>query len=393
MSKRALILGAVGLAAIGGAAFFMLEPDPQTVLHKAQRKLVTEVAMRLDVESRLVLPPEDLTGGVVASATAVDVVMRTDLDFSDPLKRASATTFAFTQGEAEAGVKMSGEARRKDGRHYLKLDETGLLDDELSERVQGKWIVSERSFLEFVMPPDERALAEKPLDMSGVIDMAYAISKVDLFRVTENLPAAKVGDAAARHYAVELNMDAVSALMLKLRELRTGMPVSAEDVLAVTAEIVRWGQPLGEVWIGKRDGKFLKIELVSALEGDGASGAVGGAVTFSRYGQPVVVAAPGAEDIEKALGPLFLKRLNLAGDRELALTADEPEAPAEPLVEPGASVQKADSDGDGLSDGQENFYGADAWNPDTDGDGWSDGLEFEKGMNPIGPGTLFGFGL
>ena len=144
MSKRALILGAVGLAAIGGAAFFMLEPDPQTVLHKAQRKLVSEVAMRLDVEGRLVLPPEDLSGGVVANATSVDVVMRTDLDFSDPLKRASASTFAFTQGAAEAGVKISGEARRKDGRHYLRLDETGLLDEEISSRARGKWLASDR---------------------------------------------------------------------------------------------------------------------------------------------------------------------------------------------------------------------------------------------------------
>jgi len=392
MSKRALILGGVGLVGIAAAVFFLLEPDPQAVLHKAQRKLVTEDSMRVDAEGRLVLPPEDLTGIVTASATAVDVVMRTDLDFTIPLKPASQTTFSFTQGSGAAAVKLSGEARRVDGRHYLKLEETGQLSADVASRLKGKWVASDRSFLEFVFPPDERALAERPLDLAGVTAMAVAIGDVELFQVTKTLPEEKVGDVNARHYAVELNMEAVSALLLKRRELRTGAPVTAEDVLAVTAEVVRWGQPLGEVWVGKRDGKFQKIELVSALEGDGASGAVGGKVTFSRWGQRPDIEAPEAEDIEKALGPLFVKRLSLADDRDgTAETATPPkETPPAPTTD---ALQAADSDGDGLSDGQEHFYGSDAWNPDTDGDGWKDGLEFEKGMNPIGPGTLFGFGL
>ncbi|HTK59627.1 MAG TPA: hypothetical protein VL283_00305, partial [Candidatus Baltobacteraceae bacterium] len=360
MSKRALILGGVGLVGIAGAVFFLLEPDPQAVLHKAQRKLVVEDAMRLDVEGRLVLPQEDLTGIVTASATAVDVVMRTDLDFTVPLKPASLTTFAFSQGAGAAAVKLSGETRRKDGHHYLKLEETGTLSDDIASKVKGKWVSSDRSFFEFVMPPDERSLDEHPLDLAGVTAMGVAIADVQMFRVTKTLPEVKIGDAMARHYAVELNMSAVSALLLKLRELRTGAPVDSEDVLAVTADVVRWGQPLGEVWVGKRDGKFLKIELVSALEGDGANGAVGGMVTFSRWGQRPDIEAPEAEDVEKALGPLFSKRLSLAGDRGTETSETAPVATAMPTA-PGAAAQEADSDGDGLADGQEFFYGSDAW--------------------------------
>ena len=42
-----------------------------------------------------------------------------------------------------------------------------------------------------------------------------------------------------------------------------------------------------------------------------------------------------------------------------------------------------DSDGDGLSDGDEiNVYGLNALNPDTDGDGASDGVEIELGSSP-----------
>ncbi|GEM_PF-2341425 len=394
MSKRAIIFGGLGLAIVLAAAFFLMDPDPQAVLRKAQRKLVTEDAMRLDAEGRLVLPPEDLSAAIAASATGIDIVMRTDLDFSIPLDPASVTAFAFTQAVDGEAATLSGETRRKEGRHYLKLDAPGRLDAELAGRLKGIWVASDRPFLEFVLPPDERVLAERPLDLAGVTAMAIAITEVDLFRVTEKLPTATIDGLKARHYAVELNMDAVSALLLKLRELRTGAPLQAEDVLAVTAEVVRWGQPLGEVWIDKRTGKFHRIELVSALEGDASAGAVGGSVIFSRYGERTPVSAPEAEDIEKVLGPLFTKRLSLSDDR----ADDAPDAPAASALPsaptaPGTAVQEADSDGDGLADGQEFFYGSDAWNPDTDGDGWNDGLEVAKGMDPVGPGALFSFGL
>lgn len=394
MPRRAIILVVLALAGLGALGFFMLRPDPQTLLRKAQRKLVTENAMHLDVEARVALPPEDLAGDLVSVATGVDIVMRTDLDFFVILKPASRTEFEIVQGAGASASKLAGESRRKEGRHYMKLDETGRLEADVASRVKGKWIVSDRPFLDFVIPPDERALAEKPLDVSGVVAMGVALAEVDLFRVTKALPDDEIGGAKARHYAVELDMEAVSALLLKLRELRTGRPVEAEDVLAVTETVLRWGQPMGEVWVAKRGGKFAKIELVTALDGDGSSGAVGGAVTFSKFGQRPVIEAPQAEEIEDVLGPIFTKRLDLAGGREIA-SAEPP--PSQGLgisaKEQAVVEQNADADGDGLTDVQEFFYGADAWNPDTDADGWSDGLEVEKGMNPIGPGTLYGFGL
>lgn len=48
-----------------------------------------------------------------------------------------------------------------------------------------------------------------------------------------------------------------------------------------------------------------------------------------------------------------------------------------------------DSDKDGLSDYEErNIYGTDPYNPDTDGDGMSDGDEVRNNRNPKGPGKL-----
>lgn len=54
--------------------------------------------------------------------------------------------------------------------------------------------------------------------------------------------------------------------------------------------------------------------------------------------------------------------------------------------EPGEAER--DTDGDGLSDKEEAYYGTDPNNPDTDGDGMSDGDEVKRGRNPLGPGLL-----
>lgn len=47
------------------------------------------------------------------------------------------------------------------------------------------------------------------------------------------------------------------------------------------------------------------------------------------------------------------------------------------------SVIPGDSDGDGMEDGIENWYGTDPYNPDTDGDGLPDGVEIKIGTNPL----------
>ena len=47
-----------------------------------------------------------------------------------------------------------------------------------------------------------------------------------------------------------------------------------------------------------------------------------------------------------------------------------------------------DTDGDGLVDDLEGYYGTEIDNSDTDGDGYSDGEEIKNGYDPIGPGNL-----
>lgn len=56
----------------------------------------------------------------------------------------------------------------------------------------------------------------------------------------------------------------------------------------------------------------------------------------------------------------------------------------------GTDPYNADTDGDGLSDGDEVIiWKTNPLNPDTDGDSYKDGDEVRNGYNPLGPGKLF----
>ncbi len=74
------------------------------------------------------------------------------------------------------------------------------------------------------------------------------------------------------------------------------------------------------------------------------------------------------------------------GNYVFRYTTTGAEAPCEnPFVEVTISVNDCivDSDGDGLTDGQEAELGTDPFNPDTDGDGFNDGDEVANGTDPL----------
>ena len=51
----------------------------------------------------------------------------------------------------------------------------------------------------------------------------------------------------------------------------------------------------------------------------------------------------------------------------------------------GTDPLNPDTDGDGLDDGEENLMATDPLNPDSDGDGWLDGEETQQGTDPLNP--------
>ena len=388
MSKRAIILILAALAVVSVIAFMLRVPDPQAVLRQATKRLTEEKTFQVELKATMVGELPELEGGTLsANATGVDMLVRAALNRTDPLNPASVSVFEVQQGLTGGGTaRLAGEARRKDGLHYLRLTQAEGVQGMEASRATGVWMKSDRPFLDLLFAKP----TGNPLDAAGFETMRTNVQALDLFTVVQRLPNETLDGRKMLHYSVELNMEAISAILLKLREVRARAPVGTEDVLAVTAELVAWNRPVGEVWVDAKTRRFKQITLGTPLGESGESGAAAGTLVFSNEGVAVAVESPEAEDVGALLGPLFQKGLNLSGDRAPGETV--PQTPASASATPGTATQ-TDTDGDGLVDAQEFFYGSDPRNPDTDGDGASDGREVEKGMNPAGTGTLYGFGL
>lgn len=364
---------------------------------EAQRKLAAEKTFRYELAFRAEGGWErpELRLGEPGAEVLLLGTQKTAVDRSVPERAASAAEFSYRLESGGAAIVLSGEARRKDGVHYLSLDRssTELLPG--MDRVKDRWVSSEAAFLSFLFEKKAEAPETRPLKSEDWREWHRALGAVPLFEAVEDLGAAEEGGAAVRRYRVRVRSDVAAALLLRWSELRTGIPAQPGEFAMLRAQVASWGEAEGEVWIGKKDGKFRRIALGGAMPEEFGGAKFSVDVRFDGYGEPVAVEVPEATPLEDVLGPMLFGRLSLSGDRPPpAPAADEESTPALPLNPPSPAPEtESDSDGDGLPDAQEFFYGSDAWNPDTDGDGWQDGHEVANGMNPAGPGTLFGFGL
>ncbi|MFH1193716.1 MAG: hypothetical protein V1661_01845 [bacterium] len=95
-----------------------------------------------------------------------------------------------------------------------------------------------------------------------------------------------------------------------------------------------------------------------------------------------VQSSPAPQILKATAGPEPFKTLS-------AKDTDRDDLPNEEEALRGTAYNNSDTDGDGLSDGDEvKKWGTDPLDSDTDGDGVSDGAEVKAGTNPLGDGIL-----
>ena len=136
--------------------------------------------------------------------------------------------------------------------------------------------------------------------------MRAAAGNVSIFSEISPLPDGEFEGAVMRRYLVTVNQDAVIALMLKWREVKTRQETAEQDYIAAAANAASWGVPQGELWIDKKTGYARKVILKTALASAIGVADVGFEATFSRYGEPVKVEAPEpAEDLADLLGAVL----------------------------------------------------------------------------------------
>lgn len=390
MNRTKVILILIAAAVLSAVVWFLAQPDGSVVLLQAQRNLVEAETFRYEIEldTKGVWARKEIALTAGEEPIHLTGTVRSDLNRTDPVLPASVSSFDLTLASEGEDVFLRGDARRKDGRHYLRLKEASRTIFPGIERAINKWVFSDAPFTDFFVVKEEGEFEEFPLDTDGVGELEEAFSTIQVFRHLETLGTEEVDGVKNFHYRIGVSQEAVAALLLKKKELMTGVPVESEDFVEMLAKVSTWGDITGEVWIGKKDRRMRRIDLTTTLPEELGGATVSARTFLSRYGEPVEVDAPEAEDVMDLFGRILLGRLNLAGDRTIEEVIEEEEEEV-----PEAQPETGDSDGDGLSDSSESFYGSDAWNPDSDADGWPDGLEVRNGRDPMGPGVLFGFGL
>ncbi|MFH1047393.1 MAG: hypothetical protein V1738_03760 [Patescibacteria group bacterium] len=206
-----------------------------------------------------------------------------------------------------------------------------------------------------------------------------------------------IGGVSTYHYEIKPEMLFVKDFFVTSETLRRGRELNAAERQSIDKLFNNLKAENGEIWISHGDYYLRRILLRFKYDDGERDSLLTMTATFSDFNQPVTVDGPTGEvqninDIVRSLLPGIVNRLPLAQTGGQNTVSDSDNRPGGlPIDEPVGADQ--DSDGDGLPNALEFFYGCDAHNPDSDGDGQNDGAEIDAGQNPNGSGGLFDFGL
>lgn len=174
--------------------------------------------------------------------------------------------------------------------------------------------------------------------------------------ITAMLPEESIYGIDTRHYAYAVDKNTVGALLDALAAATPDADYTQiRELLGTTNDVT------GELWIGKSDSLLYKAMVATTLKG-AQQFVVTLTFAMSDYGEAVTVTAP---EVSTPLQDVMVEVLTKVSE-----------------------AAKADDDGDGLNNRDEDKYGSDKNTPDTDGDGFSDGDEVKNGYNPAGDGKL-----
>lgn len=293
------------------------------------------------------------------------------------------TTFVLTT-DVE-GAEVRGNVRDLGEILYAFLNDAPQYDDVDLTAFEDEWITVPSTFSFAPLLGSEPL---PPLSAEDVTELKMLITTIDLVDVVRAEKTEFIDVDLTRRYEVVLDIDGLTIFLARLWELRHDAPIGAGTFLSIQEELQKYDDVTGELWIGKRTFLLHRAKFV----GDDFELVV----NFRDFNQPVTIAAPDEEgkDIRKALGELGFDAaaLPLASEGR-ALSSTETTTEFGALPTSSGEATDYDPDKDGLTNSLEGFYGTDPNHPDTDGDGVSDGEEVGSGRNPRGSGSLFSFGL
>lgn len=288
---------------------------------------------------------------------------------------------------------------------YAKLNQVDFSIDGVDDSAEKKQI---DSFVEifknnwYYLSPEEFSAmsSEESAQIWNSMNLGDKIKDYSLLKFSSDLGDENIGGVDTYHYVVKMDVEEAARFVLDVMK-ESAKNSSEEDEKSFskyldenTKNIENAKKALNfvmnninsEVWIGKDDGLIHRLKITGSFdeqfvkdyakamseEGEyneqdmnmflNANFEVD--YTFLNFGGAKVNKPENAKDLKKVLEGMYS---NLSSS---AMIDDS-----------------VDTDGDGLSDTAESFYGSDINNPDTDGDGYKDGNEVDNGYDPIVAGS------
>lgn len=376
----------VGMAGL----MLLLVPRPSDVLRATMRRMATAKTFHVetDVNWRGTAGPAGFKKDELFHLST-----QGDIDRNDPEKPRSTQQFSIEDHDQ----KIVGEYRRAGEVRLFRLSD-------IPEQIGGVSFASlKNSWLRF----DFDTIANRfdlPVIGGGRRDLTLIESNsltkalistpfvvVDTYVNTEQLD----GDPVF-HYKVSFEPLFIKDIILRVESAKLGRDLTEKEKAVIETYFANTVVEPGEAWIGTRNDTLYRLRLRLRYDDGKRTGVLDVSMAFSRLDQPLSLTTPtdgviDATPIALSLLPGLSGRLPLAADGSLSRgTSDATDRSGGlPNQQPGIST--GDTDGDGLSNVLESFYGSNANDPDSDDDGVSDGAEIEHGQSPTGPGLLFDF--
>lgn len=291
------------------------------------------------------------------------------------------TRFRLVRLGKERYSDVAGEWRSVEGREYLMSEASGSWQSFRPD----EFATSGPLFPGVALPVeplfDERS---SPWTAESLLAARRLLARADVSRVSFDGTFVQVNGHKTRVLDARADKDALEGFLLGLVRVREGRDPSDAERLRVAAFASGLARFTFRVWIGVTDHVPYRVQTAGLwTAADGTQVPVDVLAEFSEINAPFAVAAPASSTPFRAA----TGALPSAGTR----TEEDRAVPA--LLPAVTFAQSEDADHDGLDAVLETFYGTDQRDADTDGDGVSDGEEVRRGRNPRGTGTLFGFGL
>ncbi len=388
-----MVMATVSLVAVSLAGLvLLLLPQTSEIIGVMQWRMVTAKSFSFDADA-------DYRGTRGAPGAAVRAPEALAWKSSGRLLRQgsgaeSDQRFRLTATGGEEPAVVAGELRAVGGDRFISVESAPDALGNLSfGALKGGWLRLDTGKIREVV--DLPFLGGDGGGRDAGAAVADQIRRTPFFRFVRRLPSESISGTAVNHYLVEPEIIFFKDFVVRSEEARRGRELNEDERKVIDSFFADLTADQGELWIGAQD-LYLRRLLLRFRYDDGIRNGVFTLTANFRDFNAVT------EAVEAPAGPrdisAFVERLAPGIIAHLPLAKfGAPPRQLTPSANRGATVDavvgESDSDGDGLSDAMEVFFGTDPRNPDTDGDGMSDGAEVDNGRNPNGPGRLFDFGL